>query len=140
MHPKGSRKWFRQVGEEWARYVGDHATLREYAARGAPYLGRLRGDLNEWWGDHPDPAKRLSPEKIEALAQRLVDYIDSWLSPITPHETYADILPNWLASTPKVSSDSSASEIARMHPPRRRHRAMKASGSEDDGEEREPRS
>ena len=140
MHPKGSRKWFQQVSDEWAHYVGDHATLREYAAGGALYLKRLRRDLTEWWGDHPDPAKRLSPEEIEALAHRLADYIDSWLSPITPPETYVDILPDWLASAPKVSSDNSTSEIARMNPPRQRHRAMKASGGEDTSEGREPHS
>lgn len=130
MHPKGSRKWFKRVGEEWKRYISERATLAEYAAGGAPYLERLRRDLKEWWGDHPDPAMRLTAEETEVIAQRLADYLRSYTSPITPPETYADMLPEWLASAPRVSSDSSASGISRMHP-----LSTEKSGSEDDGED-----
>jgi len=129
MHPKGSRKWFKRVSEEWRRYVGDHATLAEYAAGRAPYLKRLRRDLTEWWGDHEDPAMRLTAEEIEAVARRLAEYLKSYTSPITPPETYAHILPKWLASAPKISSDGSASGIYQMHP-----LSTRRSDSADDGE------
>ena len=127
---KGSREWFRQVVEEWSHYVADHATLREYAAKGEPYLKRLRRDLNQWWGAHPDPALRQTAEEIEALAQRLADYLHSYTSPITPPETYADILPALLASASEVSPDSRMSRISPMHPLPKR-----TSISEDTGEE-----
>jgi len=73
-----SRKWFKRVGKEWDRYVGDRATVSEYAAQGAPYLARLRQDLTEWWGDHPDPAQRLKPKRVEEIAQRLADLLRAY--------------------------------------------------------------
>ena len=93
---KYSRKWYKRRIKEWDRYVGDHATVQEYAAGMAPYFERLRNDLTEWWGDHPRKDRRLTPEEIEALARRLADLVHAWTSPITPPET-ADLLrPYWV--------------------------------------------
>ena len=64
MSIKGSHEWYKQVGKEWDRYVGDRATVREYAEGGEPYVTRLRQDLKKWWGDHPDPAI-TPPETVE---------------------------------------------------------------------------
>jgi hypothetical protein len=92
---KRSRRWYRRVVREWDRYVGDRATVQEYAAGGAPYLTRLRQDLQEWWGNHPDPAKRLTAEEVEALAQRLEGLIRAYLSPITPGEMVQRFRSHW---------------------------------------------
>ena len=139
MHRKGSRKWFKQVSKEWARYVGDHATLPEYTREGAPFLERLRHDLNEWWGDHPDPALRLTAEEIEAIAHRLADYIDLYTSPMTSPETYAHILPDWLASAAQVPPDPRMSELSPMLP-YSKTTSSADDASEDDSAEREPAS
>ena len=65
MPARRSKKWYKRVGAEWDRYIGDRATVEEYAAGGAPYLTRLRQDLQKWWGNHPEPAKRLTPGEID---------------------------------------------------------------------------
>ena len=136
---KGSRKWFKRVGEEWARYVGDRARLPEYAAGGAPYLERLRHDLEEWWGDHPDPARRLTTEEIEAIARRLSDYIDLYTSPMTSPETFARIMPEWVTSKAQVPPDPRMSGLSPMLPYSKR---TSSTDDADEGEieERGPRS
>lgn len=90
-----SREWYKRVGREWDRYVGDRATVREYAAGGEPYLTRLCQDLQTWWGNHPDPAKQLTPEEIEAVAQRLEGLIKAYLSPMTPPEMVGRFRSHW---------------------------------------------
>lgn len=96
METKLSKAWYRRVGREWNQYVGSRATIQEYTAGGAPYLTRLLRDLTAWWGKHPEPAKRLTPEEIEPLARRLADLLDAYTGPITPPET-ADLLrPDWV--------------------------------------------
>ena len=129
MATKGSREWFKRVVKDWTRYVGDRATLREYAAGGAPYLGRLRQDLKEWWGDHPDPAKRLTPEEIEALAQRLADYLHSWTSPITPPGMIQQFYAEWSTFMDDPLPADSASQISQMVQP-----PTAVPGREDDGD------
>ena len=139
MHRKGSRKWFKQVSEEWARYVGDHASLPEYTRGGAPFLERLRDDLEEWWGDHPDPALRLRAEEIEAIAHRLADYIDLYTSPMTSPETFASIMPEWVRSTAQVPPDPRMAGLSPMLPNSKR---TSSTEDPDEGEieERGPRS
>ena len=95
MTTKGSKKWFKRVVKEWETYVGERATLQEYTAGGAPYETRLQKDLKNWWGDHPERSKRLTPEEIDALARRLADYIEMYISPITPPETAEQLWPQW---------------------------------------------
>ena len=137
MHRKGSRKWFKRVAEEWARYVGDHATLPEYTRGGAPFLERLRGDLKEWWAAHPDPARRLTAEEIEAIARRLADYIDLYTSPMTSPETFASIMPEWVASTAQVPPDPRTAGLSPMLPYSKKTLSADDTG-EDDTREREP--
>ena len=107
MSVKGSKKWYKRVVREWDRYIGDRATLEEYAAQGVPYLTRLRQDLKEWWGNHPEPAKRLTPEEIEAVAQRLTDLLNAYTSPITPSETVEQFRDQWVAFIDNVIPDDS---------------------------------
>jgi len=139
MYRKGSRKWFKRVGEARTRYIGDHTRPPEYAARGAPYLGRLRHDLEEWWGDHPDPGRRLTAGKLDAIARRRADYIDLYISPMTPPETYARILPEWLASAAHVPPDPHMSELSPMLPSSRGTSSAE-DAEEDDIQERESQS
>ena len=136
---RGSRKWFKRVAEEWARYVGDHATLPEYTRGGAPFLERLRRDLEEWWGDHPDAALRLKAEEIEAIARRLSDYIDLYTGPMTSPETYARVMPEWVASAAQVPPDPRMSGLSPMLPYSKRTSGTEDAG-EDDSAEREPHS
>lgn len=107
MSDKGSKKWYKRVVREWDRYIGDRATLAEYAAQGVPYLTRLRQDLKEWWGNHPESAKRLTPEEIEAVAQRLADLLNAYTSPITPSETVAQFKDQWIAFSENVIPEGS---------------------------------
>jgi hypothetical protein len=108
MPARWSKKWYKRVGAEWDRYVGDRATVGEYAAGGAPYLTRLRQDLQKWWGDHPQPAKRLTPEEIEAVARRLADLLKAYTSPITPSETVQQFRAQWLTFANNVIPDDAA--------------------------------
>lgn len=112
MPAKRTREWYRRVGREWDRYVGERATVAEYAAGGAPYKARLRRDLTEWWGNHPKRSKRLSPEEIEALAERLTDLIKAYLSPITPPEVLDSFRDEWL----KATGDATPADSARLTP------------------------
>jgi hypothetical protein len=100
MSVKRSREWYKRLYGEWDRYVGDRATVREYAEGGAPYLARLRGDLEAWWGNHPDLARRLTPEEIEALAQRLEELIKAYLSPISSPGLVGQYRSHWPTSEP----------------------------------------
>ena len=104
MSIKGSRKWYKQVGKEWDRYVGDRATVREYAEGGEPYVTRLRQDLKKWWGDHPDPAKRLSAEEIDVVAHRLADLVKMYTSAMTPPETVEHFRSIWMTFS-KIPED-----------------------------------
>ena len=108
MPARWSKKWYKRVVAEWDRYIGDRATVEEYAAGGAPYLTRLRQDLQKWWGNHPEPAKRLTPEKIEAVAQRLADLLKAYTSPITPSETVQQFRAQWLAFANHAIPDDAA--------------------------------
>lgn len=108
MPAKRTREWYKRLDREWERYVGERATVRDYAAGGAPYRARLRRDLTEWWGNHPQPAKRLSPEKIEAVAGRLADLIQAYLSPITPSEVLDQFRDEWLRLAGSATPDGSA--------------------------------
>jgi hypothetical protein len=107
MSAKWSKKWYKRVGREWDRYIGHRATLEEYAAGGEPYLTRLRQDLKKWWGNHPEPAERLTPEEIEAVAQRLADLLKAYTSPITPPETADLFRSQWSTFVNNVIPDGS---------------------------------
>jgi len=107
MSAKWTKKWYKRVGREWDRYIGNRATLREYAAQGGPYLTRLRQDLKKWWGNHPEPAKRLTPEEIEAVAQRLAELLEAYTSPITPPETAELFRSHWSTFMNNVIPDGS---------------------------------
>lgn len=107
MSAKWTKKWYKRVGREWDRYIGNRATVREYAEQGGPYLTRLRQDLKKWWGNHPEPAKRLMPEEIEAVAQRLAELLDAYTSPITPPETAELFRSYWSTFMNNVIPDGS---------------------------------
>lgn len=116
MPTKGSREWYKQVGKEWDRYVGNRATVSAYSEGGQPYVARLQQDLSNWWGDHPDPAKRLSPEKIAALAHRLADLVKMYTSDMTPPETLEQFRSDWMA----FSEDKIPENLPRRTPIRKR--------------------
>jgi hypothetical protein len=106
MSTKGSHEWYKQVGKQWDHYVGDHATVCAYAEGGQPYVTRLQQDLKKWWGDHPNPAKRLSPDKIDAVAHRLADLVKMYTSDMTPLETLEQFQSVWMTfSENKIPED-----------------------------------
>lgn len=123
MSTKGSHEWYEQVSKEWDRYVGDRATVHEYAEGGGPYVTRLRQDLKKWWSDHPDPAKRLSAEEIDAMAHRLADLVKMYTSAITPLETVERFRSIWM-TVPKIPED------LRRGAPMRKQSAMSDHGNE----------
>ncbi len=80
-------------------------------------------------GDHPDPAKRLSPEEIEAIAQRLAGYLHSWTSPNTPPGMIQQFYAEWSTFMDDPLPADSASQISQMVQP-----PTAVPGREDDGD------
>ena len=117
MPAERTREWYKRLDREWERYVGERATVREYADGGEPYKARLRRDLTEWWGNHPERSKRLSPEEVEAVTERLAGLIKAYLSPITPSEVLDQFRDEWLKPSENATPAGAAGLMPMVGPP-----------------------